>query len=56
MTDDKPIPPSKISYYKETEDLSHGVNGKKEILSLSVESQTNEGALDLFKRLKAESK
>jgi len=58
MTDEKnlSIPASKISFYKETEDLTHGTDGKKTIISLNVESQTNEGALDLFKKLKEEMK
>ena len=54
MTDEKTLPASKISYYKETDKLSNGVNGKREVASFSVESQNDEGALNLFRKLREE--
>lgn len=54
MGDDK-IPPSKIAYYSEKEDAHH-VEGRREVISMAVESQTDAGALDLFKKLKEEMK
>ncbi len=53
MTDEKTTPPSKISYYKEI-DCANPF--KHETISLSVESQTNEGAIDLFRKLKEDAK
>jgi len=53
MTDEKPIPPSKISYNKEV-DCANPM--RRESVTFSVESQTNEGALNLFKKLREEMK
>lgn len=53
MTDKIVHPASEITYYKET-DCSNPM--KRECITLSVKSQTNKGALELFRKLKEEVK
>ena len=46
-------PASKISYVKSTSKLSHGVHQDTDYVNLAVESQTDEGVLDLLEKAKA---